>query len=120
VFALANAGVSISRSSLGNALTSGITLGVVAGLVVGKTVGVTVFTWLATRTGITRLPEGVGWGQLVGVAALAGIGFTVSLFITSLAFQTQAIQDAAKVGILIASLLAGLLGALLLARFRRR
>jgi NhaA family Na+:H+ antiporter len=120
VFALANAGVSISRSSLGNALTSGITLGVVAGLVVGKTVGVTMFTWLATRTGITRLPEGVGWGQLVGVAALAGIGFTVSLFITSLAFQTQAIQDAAKVGILIASLLAGLLGALLLARFRRR
>jgi NhaA family Na+:H+ antiporter len=120
VFALANAGVSISRSSLGNALTSGITLGVVAGLVVGKTVGVTVFTWLATRTGITRLPEGVGWGQLVGVAALAGIGFTVSLFITSLAFETQAIQDAAKVGILIASLLAGLLGALLLARFRRR
>ena len=120
VFALANAGVSISRSSLSNALTSGITLGVVAGLVVGKTVGVTVFTWLATRTGITRLPEGVGWGQLVGVAALAGIGFTVSLFITSLAFQTQAIQDAAKVGILIASLLAGLLGALLLARFRRR
>jgi Na+:H+ antiporter, NhaA family len=120
VFALANAGVSISRSSLGNALTSGITLGVVAGLVVGKTVGVTIFTWLATRTGITRLPEGVGWGQLVGVAALAGIGFTVSLFITSLAFQTQAIQDAAKVGILIASLLAGLLGALLLARFRRR
>jgi NhaA family Na+:H+ antiporter len=120
VFALANAGVSISRSSLGNALTSGITLGVVAGLVVGKTVGVTVFTWLATRTGITRLPEGVGWGQLVGVAALAGIGFTVSLFITNLAFQTQAIQDAAKVGILIASLLAGLLGALLLARFRRR
>ena len=120
VFALANAGVSISRSSLGNALTSGITLGVVAGLVVGKTIGVTVFTWLATRTGITRLPEGVGWGQLVGVAALAGIGFTVSLFITSLAFQTQAIQDAAKVGILIASLLAGLLGALLLARFRRR
>jgi Na+:H+ antiporter, NhaA family len=120
VFALANAGVSISRSSLGNALTSGITLGVVAGLVVGKTVGVTMFTWLATRTGITRLPEGVGWGQLVGVAALAGIGFTVSLFITSLAFQAQAIQDAAKVGILIASLLAGLLGALLLARFRRR
>jgi NhaA family Na+:H+ antiporter len=120
VFALANAGVSITRSTLGEALTSGVTLGVVVGLVVGKTVGVTVFTWLATRTGITRLPEGVGWTQLVGVAALAGIGFTVSLFITSLAFQTQAVQDAAKVGILAASLLAGLLGAFLLARSRRR
>jgi Na+:H+ antiporter, NhaA family len=120
VFALANAGVSISSSSLREAVTSGVTLGVVAGLVVGKTVGVTVFTWMATRTGITRLPEGVGWSQLVGVAALAGIGFTVSLFITSLAFQTPAVQDAAKVGILAASLLAGLLGAFLLARSRRR
>jgi len=120
VFALANAGVSITSSSLREAVTSGVTLGVVAGLVVGKTIGVTVFTWLATKTGITRLPEDVGWGQLVGVAALAGIGFTVSLFITSLAFQTQAIQDTAKVGILAASLLAGLLGALFLAHSRRR
>jgi NhaA family Na+:H+ antiporter len=119
VFALANAGVSITRSTLGEALTSGVALGVVVGLVVGKTVGVTVFTWLAARTGITRLPEGVGWSQMVGVAALAGIGFTVSLFITSLAFQTQVVQDAAKVGILAASLLAGLLGAVLLARSRR-
>jgi Na+:H+ antiporter, NhaA family len=120
VFALANAGVAITSSTLGEALTSGVTLGVVVGLVAGKTVGVTVFTWLATKTGITRLPEGVGWDQLVGVAVLAGIGFTVSLFISSLAFQTQAVQDAAKVGILAASLLAGLLGALLLARSRRR
>lgn len=120
VFALVNAGVSISGSSLADAVTSGVTLGVVAGLVVGKTVGVTVFTWIATKIGITRLPEDVGWRQLIGVAILAGIGFTVSLFITSLAFQTQPLQDAARVGILIASLLAGLLGALLLARPRRR
>jgi Na+:H+ antiporter, NhaA family len=119
LFALANAGVSVSRPTLREALTSGVTLGVVVGLVAGKTVGVTVFTWVATRTRITRLPEGVGWNQLVGVAALAGIGFTVSLFITSLAFQAPAVQDAAKVGILAASLLAGLLGALLLARSQR-
>ncbi len=112
--------MSITSSTLGEALTSGVTLGVVIGLVAGKTMGVTVFTWLATKTGITRLPDGVRWDQLVGVAALAGIGFTVSLFITSLAFQTQAVQDAAKVGILAASLLAGLLGAVLLARSRRR
>jgi Na+:H+ antiporter, NhaA family len=79
-----------------------------------------VFCWLATKTGITRLPEGVGWGQLVGVATLAGIGFTVSLFITSLAFERLAVQDAAKVGILAASLLAGLLGAFLLARSRNQ
>jgi Na+:H+ antiporter, NhaA family len=77
-------------------------------------------TWLATRTRMTRLPEGVGWNQLVGVATLAGIGFTVSLFITGLAFQAPAVQDAAKVGILAASLLAGLLGALLLGRSRRQ
>jgi Na+:H+ antiporter, NhaA family len=119
LFALANAGVSISSSTLREALTSGVTLGVVVGLVVGKMVGVTVFTWVATKTGITRLPDGVRWSHLVGVAALAGIGFTVSLFITGLAFQTAAIQDAAKIGILAASLLAGLLGALLLARSER-
>jgi Na+:H+ antiporter, NhaA family len=120
VFALANAGVPISSSTLGEALGSRVALGVVVGLVVGKGVGVTVFTWLATRTGITRLPEGVGWGHLVGMAALAGIGFTVSLFVTSLAFRTPAVQEAAKLGILAASLLAGLLGALLLARSRHR
>jgi NhaA family Na+:H+ antiporter len=120
LFALANAGVSISSSTLREALTSGVTLGVVVGLVVGKTVGVTVFTWAATRTGITRLPDGVRWRHLVGVAALAGIGFTVSLFISSLAFERPELQDAAKLGILAASLLAGLLGALLLARFQRR
>jgi len=120
VFALANAGVAIGGSSLADAVTSGVTLGIVAGLVVGKTVGVTVFTWMATRIGITLLPEGVRWSQLIGVAALAGIGFTVSLFITGLAFQTESGQEAAKVGILAASLLAGLLGALLLARTQRR
>jgi NhaA family Na+:H+ antiporter len=119
LFALANAGVSISSATLREALTSGVTLGVVVGLVVGKTVGVTVFTWVTTKTGITRLPDGVRWSQLVGVAALAGIGFTVSLFITGLAFQTAAIQAAAKIGILAASLLAGLLGAFLLARSQR-
>jgi Na+:H+ antiporter, NhaA family len=120
VFALANAGVAISGSGLAEAASSGVTLGVVAGLVVGKMVGVTALTWLATRTRMTRLPEGVGWNQLVGVATLAGIGFTVSLFITGLAFQAPAVQDAAKVGILAASLLAGLLGALLLGRSRRQ
>jgi NhaA family Na+:H+ antiporter len=120
VFALANAGVPISRTSLRDAVTSSVTLGVVAGLVIGKTLGVSAFTWAATSTKIATLPEGVRWSQLVGVAVLAGIGFTVSLFITSLAFATPAIQDTAKVGILAASLLAGLLGALLLARARRR
>jgi Na+:H+ antiporter, NhaA family len=119
VFALANAGVSLSSSTLTEALSSGVTLGVVAGLVVGKTVGVTAFAWAATRTGITRLPDGVRWRHLVGVAALAGIGFTVSLFITGLAFERPELQDAAKVGVLAASLLAGLLGALLLFRSQR-
>ena len=120
VFALANAGVPIGRSSLRNAAASSVTLGLVIGLLVGKTLGVTVFTWAATRTRLTSLPAGVRWSHLVGVAILAGIGFTVSLFITSLAFATPATQNAAKVGILAASLVAGLLGALLLARSGRR
>ena len=93
LFALANAGVSITSATLREALTSGVTLGVVVGLVVGKTVGVTAFAWVATRTGITRLPDGVRWRHLLGVAALAGIGFTVSLFITSLAFQSPAAPE---------------------------
>jgi Na+:H+ antiporter, NhaA family len=116
LFALANAGVPISADALGDAWSSSITHGVVVGLVVGKLVGVTAFTWLAVRVGIGALPPGVTWRQFVGVGAVAGIGFTVSLFVTGLAFTDVALQDEAKIGILAASIIAGLLGALILRR----
>jgi len=87
---------------------------VLVGLVVGKIVGVAGAAWLATRLGIARLPEGVTWRQLIGVAALAGIGFTVSLFVAGLAFGVGPVQDEAKIGILLASAIAATIGSTLL------
>ncbi len=116
LFALANAGVPITADALADAWSSSITHGVVVGLVVGKLVGVTAFTWLAVRLRIGTLPADVSWRQFVGIGAVAGVGFTVSLFVTGLAFPEQALQDEAKIGILVASAVAGILGALILRR----
>ncbi|MGH9084323.1 MAG: Na+/H+ antiporter NhaA [Acidimicrobiales bacterium] len=114
VFALANAGVSISADALDGALGSRVTLGVVVGLVVGKLVGVASFAWLAVRLGISRLPVGVTWRHVVGMAGLAGIGFTVSVFVAGLAYSTPALQDEAKLGVLAASTIAAAFGLLVL------
>jgi NhaA family Na+:H+ antiporter len=111
VFALANAGVSLG--GLGEALSNPVTIGVVLGLMVGKPLGVMAFSWLAIRLRVARMPAGVTWRQLHGTAWLAGIGFTMSLFVGSLAFGEGELLDAAKVGILLASLVAGVTGALL-------
>ena len=118
LFALANAGVDLRGGVLGDALGSRLTWAVVAGLVVGKLVGVTGASRLALRAGWGALPEGVHRGHLVGVGALAGIGFTVSLFIAQLAYDDPLLVDRAKIGIFIASITAGLLGACILARSR--
>lgn len=111
VFALANGGVPLSLSGAADAATSPVTLGIVAGLVLGKTVGITLATRFAVASGIGQLPSGVTWRMVHGVAALAGIGFTVSLFITGLAFDDAATQDAAKIGVLVASAVAATGGA---------
>lgn len=120
LFALANAGVQLGGGAIGDALTSRVTLGILLGLVMGKIIGITLFSWVAVRAGIARLPTEVGWGQVTAVAAVAGIGFTVSLFIASLAFSDASVLASAKVGILGASILAGGIGAMLLASTRRR
>ncbi len=115
VFAFANAGVAFSLSSLtGSAAT--IPLGVIVGLVVGKPIGILAASWLAVRTGIAELPAGVNWRHMTGVGFLAGVGFTMSLFIASLGFDTSELLDAAKTGILMASVIAGTIGYLLLRR----
>ena len=114
VFALANAGVELSSDSLEAALRSPITIGIVLGLVVGKLVGVGSFTWLAVRLGLCELPRGATWAKVLGIGGVAGIGFTVSLFITNLAFESQDITDQAKIGILVASTIAALIGAAIL------
>ena len=119
LFALANAGVVLSASALSEArVTSPDHLRRASlGLVVGKLVGVSAFAWLAVRLGVGALPDGRRRGAASsGVAAVAGIGFTVSIFVTGLAFDDPGLQDQAKIGILAASVMAGALGAFLLRR----
>ena len=114
LFALANAGVVVG-DGFGTLLASPVALGVILGLVVGKPVGVFALAWLAVKTGIADRPEGVSWRQLFGVAALCGIGFTMSIFIATLAFPgAPGLLDAAKVGVLLGSLVSGVLGYVLL------
>ncbi|MGH2709331.1 MAG: Na+/H+ antiporter NhaA, partial [Actinomycetota bacterium] len=115
LFALANAGVALGTEALGESARSPVTAGIVLGLVLGKIIGISGFTWLAVRLGLGSLPRGVSWLQVVGVAAVAGVGFTVALFIAALAFDTPELQDQAKIGILLGSLVAAMLGAAVLA-----
>jgi Na+/H+ antiporter NhaA len=108
LFALANAGVEISSEFLARAATSPITLGVVAGYVLGKPIGIVGTAWLVSRLARGRLRIPVGWAALAGSGAIAGIGFTVSLLIASLAFSGPELQEA-KLGVLSAAMLASLL-----------
>ncbi len=120
IFALANAGVDLSAHLVGQAATSPVTAGVVAGLVVGKFVGITGAVYAATRLRLVTLPDGVTMHQVAGTALLAGIGFTVSLFIAGLAYTDATLDAQAKVGILAASAFAGLLGSAVLSAALRR
>jgi NhaA family Na+:H+ antiporter len=110
LFALSNAGVTFSAGALGDLLTSRLAWGIILGLVVGKPLGVIAFSWLAVRCRIAHLPSHVGWRHILAVGMLAGIGFTVSIFISSLAFEDSSQLSNAKAAVLFASLVAGLLG----------
>lgn len=110
IFALANAGVRFVDINVVNAATSSVALGVSLGLVAGKIIGITGATVIAVRLGIGVLPRRTTWRQVVGLSALAGIGFTVSLFIAELAFTDGALIDSAKIGIFVGSAIAGLIG----------
>jgi NhaA family Na+:H+ antiporter len=110
VFALANAGVSISGAAVREAATSPVVLGIALGLVLGKLAGISGFAWLSVRLGIGLLPVGVRWRHVVAIGAIGGIGFTVALFIADLAFNANRITDEAKIGILFGSLVAALFG----------
>ncbi len=113
LFAFFNAGVAIG-SGFVTALAGPVSLGIVIGLVVGKMVGVTVFTWAAVVVGGAERPEGVSWSQIYGGSCLAGIGFTMSMFVTQLAFSSPENLAHAKVGILAASVAAAAVGAVVL------
>lgn len=114
LFALANAGVDLRGANMSDLLLNRVALGVALGLLVGKAVGITAFAWIAVRLGWGRLPEATTWNHVVGLATLAGIGFTVSLFITNLAFSDPVTANLARVGILAGSLLAGVIGSLII------
>ena len=118
IFALANAGIVLSGDTISDAAASNVTLGIIVGLVIGKPLGIGLFTWVATRFGFS-LPDGVNWPQFIGMGLAAGIGFTVSIFVGSLAFEDPVITDLAKIGILVASFVAAV-GALLLLRYGKQ
>lgn len=122
VFAFFSAGVAVGGwNGLVDAVTSPVAIGIMLGLVVGKTVGITVATWLVTRLPGVSLPRGVRWVDLIGLALLAGMGFTVSLLISELSFgQGSALDDVGKVGILLGSLIAALLAVALLGTRNRQ
>jgi NhaA family Na+:H+ antiporter len=111
LFALANAGVSLIGDDASAApMVGAVSGGVALGLVLGKPIGILLLTWIATQLGAT-LPAGATWPQVAGVASLAGIGFTMSLFVAGLAFPGSPLLAQAKLGIVFASLVAGLIGA---------
>ena len=116
MFALANAGIAVSGKSLSDAVSSPVTIGVVVGLVVGKIVGVAGAIALVTRLGIGRLPDGVSSRHILGMAGIAGIGFTVSIFVAGLAFDDPEATDQAKIGVLVASAIAAAIGSIILLR----
>jgi NhaA family Na+:H+ antiporter len=119
IFALANAGVELG--ALSDVFTSEIGLGIVLGLVLGKPIGIFVFSWLAVRVGLGKRPEGTNWSMLFGLGAVAGIGFTVSLFIAGLSFPGDEVLTAdAKIAILLASLISAVVGVLILLLASRR
>lgn len=121
LFALANAGLRFDRNMLGGAAGSAATIGTILGLVVGKPLGILAASWIVKRLGLGSIPSGVSWLHLAGIGALAGIGFTMSLFVAGLAFREATERfDQAKVGIFAASLVAAAVGSAVLAAAARR
>ncbi len=117
IFALANAGVPIEFQQLGDVLSHPVTIGIAAGLIFGKLIGVAGFSLLAVKLGLGKLPDGCRTSDIVGVSLLAGIGFTMSIFVAELAFRDIDVAlNYAKTGILFASLIAGILGYVMLRR----
>jgi len=111
LFALANAGISIDFSSIGETIITPVSIGIIAGLILGKIMGIAGVAYLAIKLKIAKLPEGSSMNQVFGVAALGGIGFTMSIFVADLAFLgNESLIFQAKIGILTASLFAGLFG----------
>ena len=113
LFALANAGVLLGEDVF-ELLTTPVSLGIMLGLVIGKPLGIGIFAWLSVKTGLAFLPQGIPWKQILGVACLGGVGFTMSIFVGGLAFTDDTLITESKLGILVASIVAGAAGYLIL------
>ena len=110
LFALANAGVAINPDSV-STLTSPVSLGIILGLIIGKPVGISLLSYGAYKLGLAQLPEGIQWRQIISASFLAGIGFTMALFISSAAFADETeLLKSSKLAILVASVLAAVVG----------
>jgi NhaA family Na+:H+ antiporter len=116
LFALANAGIEIQPESW-RGLLEPVSIGIVAGLIVGKCIGILSFSALFVKLGISELPENTNWGTITGASIMAGIGFTMSIFISELAFEDPIVKSQAKLAILIASTIAGIVGMLVIKAF---
>jgi NhaA family Na+:H+ antiporter len=119
VFAFANAGVPVLGLALAD-LFRPVTVAIAMGLLIGKPIGIAFAVWLSVKAGIARLPEGVNWTQVVGVGFIAGIGFTMSLFIGALAFETGGLMDQVRLGVLSGSFMAAICGVVVLILGARR
>jgi NhaA family Na+:H+ antiporter len=113
LFALVNAGVKIDTAAI-SGLFGSISMGVFFGLFLGKPIGIALFSWLSVKCKIAYLPRGAKWNQLIGVGFMAGIGFTMSIFIANLAFTNENMVSTAKLAVLITSFIAGISGVLIL------
>src|SRR5690606_21479028 len=114
IFALANAGVSVLNIDTQQLFSTNVALGVALGLLIGKTVGITLFTWLCVKLKIAPFPKGMNLKNLLGLGLLGAIGFTMSLFVTQLAFSHEEYKVQAKIGIFVASIIGGISGYLIL------
>jgi NhaA family Na+:H+ antiporter len=110
LFALANSGLTVKGIDISNAMLHPVTLGIMLGLVLGKPVGISLFAFLSVRVLGTPLPSGVNWRHIIGAGFLAGIGFTMSLFISGLSFAEPELLDVSKMGILAGSMVSALAG----------
>lgn len=116
LFALTNADVNLAGASIGEAFAHPAFMGVFFGLLAGKPLGILAFSFAVVKTKLASLPEGTTWMHMVGAAVLGGVGFTMAIFVANLAFESDLAVTAAKVGILLASAVAGIIGLVLLAR----
>ena len=120
LFALANAGVTITRGITEDSVGSSVAVSVAIALLAGKPLGIVLASWITSRVGLTQLPSNCNWGHMIGIGVLGGVGFTVALFVATLSFDSPTVLDAAKVGILAGSSAAALLGLTILVFVARK